>query len=395
VTRGLRSQLLVKVVGVYLLCRLFSGALIAWASGHQAPVSWTGPHPNYLSMTVLWDGSWYRYIAEHGYPTVLPVDHASGHVGQNPWAFYPAFPLLSRLFTAVTGLGFPVVASTFALVSGVGAAVLMAMLLRDRVGPRVALAAVAVFAAFMASPVLQIAYTEGLAMLLLCGYLLAIGRERWLIATALALAIGLTRPIAVPLTVVTLVAVWLRWRRRHEDPIARPEWLAALSALAGCAVAGLIWPALAWWVTGSRTAYTDTMAAWRAGGTITPVRPWLDMSRYLFGDTWGPVSLSFLGVGLLVMLLGPWASGLGPELRVWPLAYAAYLVAVLDPWTSVFRYLLPLFPVAVVMVGGGWRERPARWLRLRTGVFVALGLLGQVWWVWELLRFVPPSDYPP
>jgi hypothetical protein len=23
------------------------------------------------------------------------------------------------------------------------------------------------------------------------------------------------------------------------------------------------------------------------------------------------------------------------------------------------------------------------------------GLLAQVWWVWELYRFVPPSDYPP
>jgi hypothetical protein len=37
----------------------------------------------------------------------------------------------------------------------------------------------------------------------------------------------------------------------------------------------------------------------------------------------------------------------------------------------------------------------ARWLPWRTGILVLLGLAGQVWWVWELLRFVPPSDYPP
>ena len=391
----MRRHFTLTLIGVYLLCRLFSGVVIAVVAGHQTPVTWTGPHPDYFSMTVMWDGSWYREIAEHGYPATVPVDPSNGHVQQNAWAFYPAFPMLTRALMSVTGLGFPVVGSTLALLCGVGAAALMGLLLRDRVGPRAALGAVAVFGAFLSAPSLQLAYTESLALLLLVGYLLAIGRERWLTATALALAIGLTRPIAAPLALVTVVAVWLRWRRREREPISWREGLSALSALAGCGVAGLMWPAIAWYVTGDRTAYTDTMGAWRSGGHVVFVRPWLDMARYLFGDTFGPVGLAVLAVGLLVMLLGPWAAGLGPELRVWPLAYAAYLVVVLDPWTSIFRYLLPLFPLAVVAIGGGWRDRVARWLPWRTGILVLLGLAGQVWWVWELLRFVPPSDYPP
>ena len=42
-----------------------------------------------------------------------------------------------------------------------------------------------------------------------------------------------------------------------------------------------------------------------------------------------------------------------------------------------------------------WLETRARWLWTRTGVFVAVGICGQALWIWKLLVFVPPSDYPP
>jgi hypothetical protein len=31
----------------------------------------------------------------------------------------------------------------------------------------------------------------------------------------------------------------------------------------------------------------------------------------------------------------------------------------------------------------------------RTGLLIVMGLVGQVWWVWALLRFVPPTGFPP
>jgi hypothetical protein len=98
---------------------------------------------------------------------------------------------------------------------------------------------------------------------------------------------------------------------------------------------------------------------------------------------------------IVAMTIGPWAALLGPELRAWTLAYTGYLILVDTPVTSVFRHLLPLFPLTVVLIGGGWRDRAPRWLGWRTGFLIALGLVGQVWWVWSLLRFVPPMDWPP
>ena len=390
-----------RVAAIYLGLRALTAVLLLLAVDEQVPVdSWTGPEVDYVDMTVLWDGSWYRSVAESGYPQVLPRDPMSGAPAQNAWAFYPLFPLLARGLMGVTGLGFPAAASTLALLCGLAASLLMAALLADRVGPRVALAAVATWAAFPSAVSLQLAYTESLAMLVLTGFLWAVARQRWPASAGLALVLGLTRPIALPVLAVTAVALLLRWRARRSRPVAPAEYAAGALALAACGLSGLLWPAIAWAVTGAPTAYTDTMAAWRVGGQIVPLKPWLWMSEWLFRDfalagTYGPVALAAVATAVVVMVCGPWARALGPELRTWCLAYPAYLALVLDPFTSIFRYLLPLFPLLVVVLGGGWGDRPARLLWWRTGVLVAGGVVGQAVWIHELLVFVPPSDYPP
>jgi hypothetical protein len=387
----MRRTFILRVLAACALCRTFSVVLLTIVSRYQAPVAWTGPHPDYFSMTVLWDGFWYRQIAEVGYPSVLPIDAATGAVQQNAWAFYPTFPMMARLLMKVTGLGFPVVGSTLALVLGFGAAVVMGLLLRDRVGPTVALAAVAVYFACPVSPSFQIAYTESLAILLLCGFLWAISKERWMLTAMLALLIGLTRAMALPLAIVALVAVFLRWRRRKEDPITAWERWSELAVLGSCGAAGLLWPVIVSFIVGSPLAYTDTMGAWSVGGSVQLLRPWL---QYV-AQPWNAVQVALALALIVSMTIGPWAARLGTQLRTWTLAYTGYLILVDAPSTSLFRHLLPLFPLTVVAIGGGWRDRPARWMAWRTGFLIVVGLAGQVWWVWALLRFVPPTDFPP
>ena len=397
----MRGSLTTRVVLVYLGLRAISWVLLVLASKDQGVMpDWTGPTVEPIDMTVLWDGSWYREVALHGYPIPLPLDPTSGHVSQNAWAFYPLYPLVSRMLMSVTGLGFPAVGSTLSLVCGLGAAVLMAGLLAERLGQRAALATVAVWAAFPAAVSLQLAFTESMAMLLLCGALWAVSRRAWLPAAGLALLLGLTRPIAAPLVVVVAVALVVRWRGRARNPVGRTELVSGAAALAATCLAAVLWALIAWSATGSRTAYTDTMSAWRAGGVIVPLKPWLSMSQWVFRDsshaaTYGPVALAALVTTIVVLTCGPWATRLGPELRTWCLAYPAYLGLVLDPFTSIFRYALPLFPLLAVVLGAGWVDRAARWLATRTMVLVAAGIVGQAAWIWKLLVFHPPSDFPP
>jgi len=392
-----RRGFLPVVLLAYAACRLLTGVLLAVVARHQVPTGWNGSGTDpvtYLTFTAQWDGQWYQQIAEHGYPATLPVD-GSGVTQQNPWAFYPLFPLLARFLMDGLGLSFFAAGSTLSLVLGFVAAGTMAVLLRERLGERAALLVVVVWACFPASAALQVGYSESTAMALLTLVLLALSRERWLWAGGLAVLTGLARPIALPLAAVMVVALWLRWRRREADPLRPPQILSGLAALGGCGVAGLLWPAIAWWGTGRADAYTDTMGAWRSGHEIHPFRPWLDMSRYYFGPTWGPVWLTTIFVVIAVMVLGPWASALGPQLRAWSLAYPAYLLVVLDPFTSIFRYLIPLFPLVAVVVGVGGTRRRWATVGVRSGVVLVAFVVGQWYWIDVLWRFVPPSDYPP
>lgn len=395
----------VTVLVAWTLARLATTAILLWVThAEQHPSVFTGDYPRYFDLATLWDGQWYQRIATEGYPDHVPRD-GTGAARQNAWAFYPVFPLAARALMVLTGLPFAVVAPLLATALGYVAAVLLARLLRERVGPGPAVAGVLLVATFPASPTLQVAYTESLALLLLVVVLGLLGRERWLAAGVAALVTGFARPVALPLGLVALVVALLRLRRHRVEPVTAAEGSRIGAALAGCGLSGLLWPAAAWLGTGEPDAYAETMGAWRAERQVVPLYPTFERVQELFGAVLGPLLLIGAAVLLLAAVLGPWGRGLGPALRTWSLAYPLYLAAVLDPWTSLYRYLLLLFPVPLLLVGGGrppaeavgapgWRQ-PGWLLWLRTGVVVALFLGWQVWWSWELFRFEPPRDDPP
>lgn len=401
--RPLDLRFVLQVVLLWTVLRALSGVLlVVLAHGWQDPVVYDEPGiARYFQFATLWDGQWYERIATEGYPDVLPVD-AAGQVKQNPWAFYPIFPFLARTLTAATGLPFSVTGTIVATVLGYAAAVVVAGLLREKVGTAAALGGVTLLGAYPTSPTFQVAYTESLALLLLGSALWLLARERWVAAGAVALLTGLARPVGLPLGLVALVAVIARWRRRHETPVTVGEYARMAATLVSCGLAGLVWPTIAWLRTGVPDAYTTTMSAWRNGEPVTPFAPTLERVQWLFGEVSGLVLLAAGLLLLVVAVVGPWAAGLGAELRTWCLAYVLYLFAALDPWTSIYRYLVLLFPLFVVMIGGGWAagdrrvaDRPQWLLVVRTVVLAVLFLGWQVWWAWELFMFVPPRDNPP
>lgn len=395
------------VVLCWTALRLYSAVLLYQLAHHwQDPVIYQddGPDP-YWQFAAGWDGIWYEVIATQGYPDELPRD-STGQVRQNPWAFYPIFPMLSRVVMGLTGWPFGVAGAVVATIIGYAAALVVAGLLAEKVGKATALGAVVLLGAYPAAPTMQVAYTESLALLLLAIVLWLLIRRRWLAAGVVALLTGLARPIALPLGLVALVAVLVYWWRcrRVGEQVSPGEYARMAASLLGCGLAGLVWPTIAWLRTGVPDAYTLTMSSWRHGEPVTPFIPTIERAQWLWGDTRGLIIVAVILVVYVLIVLGPWARGLGVELRTWCLGYVLYLFAALDPWTSLYRYLILLFPLFVIFIGGAWRAPgwarsggpQPRWLLVtRSITFTGLFLAWQVWWGWYLFQFVPPSDYPP
>ena len=61
------------MLAVYAGARLATTVVFLWVASTQGENAWTGPHPGYFPYVgFLFDGSWYRHIAENGYPSELP-----------------------------------------------------------------------------------------------------------------------------------------------------------------------------------------------------------------------------------------------------------------------------------------------------------------------------------
>ncbi len=375
-----------QVLGVYAVARFVTFLITVGVARFQVENVWTGARPAYLDFVRIWDGEWYHRIVVSGYPLPLPVD-AAGNAYQSEWAFFPSYPLLVRGLMEVTGLPYRFVAPTTSLLLGAGAVWFMYKLFRLRVGHGTALVGVTLFSFFPTSPVLQYAYTESMAILALTAatYLLVTRRYLWCLLPVVLL--GLTRPVGVPFGLVVLAHLIHRWLGRRRERLSVRDAVSIVVLGLVTAVSSVAWPVYVAVATGIPDAYTEVQSAWH-GGDLGWVQPWVDMARYLLGGTVGPLALLLLVVGFAVLLVGPVGRALGVEMATWCGAYAAYLLVVVQPYTSVFRYLLLLFPLALAV---------ARTVRSRahlvTWLFALVSL--QVIWVDWLWRFTPPGDLPP
>lgn len=351
----------------------------------------------YFRYVSIWDGTWYERILTEGYPTEIPRE-PDGTAQANAWAFYPVFPYLVRALMQVTGLPWSVAAASAALVLGFGAAVLMLQLFRRLLPGPGALWALAVVAFSAAAPVLQASYAESLHLGLLAAALLLVLQRRALPAAPVILVMCLTRPAGVPfaaaLGLTWFIRSWLALRDPGRGPglghlsrlFDRWFWL----ALWACACA-LLWPLIAWLATGELRAYTDTETAWR-GIDLVVVEPWLALGGQFLGQGWGWLLLLAVAGGFGLVVTSRVVRAVLPlGVRVWVIAYGAYLLLFLHPQSSTFRLLLPLFVLAAPLVALS-DSRAYRWL------LVLVGVLSQIVWVGYLWQWSPlpgGGDYPP
>ena len=352
---------------VWLGSRVLSTVLLAtvWllATANGWPFASYRREGTFLSFLGSWDASFYRTIAEHGYPGTLPTDPA-GHVLPNPWAFLPVFPALARAVVPLTGGSFWAAGVVVATLAGAGTCVVLWRLVRAVTDERRATRATALFAFAPTGFLLQVAYAESTFLLLLFGGLLALVRRRYWLVLPLGIVAAFTKPGVLALAVALGVHLVVRIvQERRALPVR--DTVAIVVAGLGVAAAGLAWPVVASAVTGRPDAYLETELSWWVGFVgrqhFAPLTPWFTMA-----STWlGP-----LGIVLVVAVLAgavwcwtrPGVRGLGVDVVAFTAAYALYLVAVFLPQQSLPRLLLPAAPLLGADGFTGTRRLTVAWL---------------------------------
>jgi len=225
------------VLGSWIVARLLTA--LGWIVARGDLVG-GGRRPAGLGdALVSFDATFYRAIAQWGYPRCSPDDFACVEVRR----FFPLYPAAGRALDVVTPLGagtsLLVVANLAALVAGFAVWRLMSGLGR---GPDVASRAVWLLVLFPASSILPFAYAEALGIGLTAVALGAVGRRRLVPAGAAGVLSGLLRPTGILLAVVPVVAAVQEWRGRAASATdaerPRPAWL-GWALVAGAPAAGV------------------------------------------------------------------------------------------------------------------------------------------------------------
>ena len=361
----------VQVLLLYAASRVYSTALLGGAFATATAQGWklpsSRPDQDFFNFSASWDGTFYRRIAEQGYPTEIPVD-ADGFAVPNAWAFMPVFPMLARLL-GLTGLHFDVAAVIIAILCGAGAAVVLHRLVSSVSSATAALCTTALFCFGPLGYLLQVGYAESLYLLLAFASLLALVRRRYVLLTLLAVVAAFVRPGILAVALALAVHFLIRWFSKEPFPL-RDRIVIVVGGLL-IAAAGLSWTVIATAVTGHENAYLETELAWWVGLVgrqhFVPLTPWFAISWRWLG---------VLGVLLVLGIIAAYAwvltrrstRALGTDLVAYSASYGLYLLAVFLPQQSTFRLLLPLTP----LLGAEtlWRTRARR--RTILGVGAAL-----------------------
>ncbi|MER7518552.1 mannosyltransferase family protein [Streptomyces sp. NPDC126499] len=200
-----------------------------------------------------WDAVWYVRIAEHGYGYEVTLPDGAVHADL---AFFPLLPALERGLSAAL----PVDAATAGLLISWTASLAAAWGIHavgtQVAGPRAGVVLAVLWGVYPTAFVQSMAYTETLFTALAAWSLWAVLRDRWVLAGALCVLAGLTRPTAAALIAAIGITALVT--------VVRERGLRARVA-AGVLLAPLGWLGYVVYVgvrQGSPTAYFDVQAAW-------------------------------------------------------------------------------------------------------------------------------------
>jgi Gpi18-like mannosyltransferase len=199
--------------GVFLFSRVVTLAI-------ASAIALTSKSQSLVDVLSRWDGGWYLAIVRMGYST---PPHGVSAATTTTMAFFPGYPLSIRALSFVTMLSPAVSGIVISIAAGTGAAIFLWLLASRLEDARTADRTVILFSFFPSSFVLSMVYADGLFIMLAAIALLAIMKERWLVAGMAAGMATFVRPNAIVLAASLLWAATRAARRNHSwSPFVAP-----------------------------------------------------------------------------------------------------------------------------------------------------------------------------
>lgn len=370
----------------FMVSRLlvFGAGMMADAVFPTDPGHWVADaNSTFLSMWAKWDSQYYVDIATDGYWFVPGA--------QSNVAFFPLYPLLMRVLAPFLGHNLILAGFVISNVAFLGALIFLYLLAELEVDSAAARRAIFYLALFPTAFFFSAVYTESLFLLLTIATMYFARKRLWLIAALAGMLAAATRNLGVVMWVLVMWE-WLRaqgWRIRSVT--APQSWRGLRSGLwmrwIEIAIIALIPLGLLLYMYFLNQnferplAFFETQSAFGREniGPIAVIRRSLgNLVGMPFGRGW---LTNFWNLAALLGFLG-----LVPF--IWRRLGGGYalivLICLLVPATSamgsIIRYVLPLYPVFILL--GAWGRR--EWLdRALISTFaMSLGLFTAIFVNW-------------
>jgi hypothetical protein len=298
-----------RTLAVYAASRVLTLAVM-WIAAHRVGY-------RLIALLSSWDGNWFLTVVRSGYPNHVPVGGAVA--AQSTLPFFPLYPLATRAAAWVLPGSDAWAAIAVSLACGAIGAILVHRLTELVADRRTADRVVVLYCLFPGSMVLSWAYSEALTVTLAAGCLIALLRQRWLLAGVLAGAATACRANAV---VLVAVCLWEATAAVRRDRTWRPLLAPAIAPTGIIAFFGYLWAH-----TGDPLAFLHAEEAWGVqpgAGRRTLHMIWSVVRAPTANPTFtiAVISLGFAVLTAVVLVRRPWP----PMLSVYALGILAFSV---------------------------------------------------------------------
>lgn len=356
-----------RPIAMYLAARLFITTV--WLVGSER---------GYRNSSSVWDAYWYWTVGFDGYSLDTPAGNSPGEANV---AFFPAYPLVSRIVHEITGLSAYASMHLVSTAAGVLATCMLWALVRQYYDRRRADLTTLLFAFSTGAFALSMLYSEGLFLVAAIGCCWLLMRERYLAAGLLAALGTATRPTGVVLVAVCAVAAL---------SAPRADRLRAWAATAIAPLGIIAFFVYLRSMSGSWTVYFDVQRAGWGDGTSPYRGRWNEFGAII--DTvrnGAPLEMSSMTslFGLVIVAFGIMALVQQRTHRIL-LAYTIVMFAML--WSSEVvgfrpRMIMVIFPIFIGISG----RLPSRRAYVAT-LAASAGFAAAFAWIYLTGRYIIP-----